>query len=626
MVEEEGKEHLSILKALNEIPFPVGKNLLIDFLKGDEGNKSIIKNKLTELTNFGALEETSNEDVRQTLEMLIQNGLVDLTGGEFNKFSKVLSTTSKGNEELIRPSLQNKKLKNNFSLKSNSEITEQDRLVFKELDSLLGKFNDEQKKSIVSQKEKILCLAGAGSGKTTALTRRIEFLIKYKGVDPKKILAITFTRKAKREMEERLLNLGIQVTVETFNSFCEKILKKYESKIYTQNINVIKFQDKVLAVVMALNSAGSDMSSAIDKYFSPSQRRNKTQHKLTNIFVNDCFSLIDYFKTKNIPLSDFSKDVELENVEVAKLLYGIINFIEEHMKVQGLRDYTDQILDAKKFFSEYPENIPEYEHVLVDEYQDVNSLQIDLLNILKPKNLFVVGDPRQSIFGWRGSDINYILNFPKEHEDTEIISLNKNYRSKSEIVNFMNLSLEKLELPDLEQVREKGAKIKLKDFTTETDEFNFVVDEVLKSELKRKDIFVLARTNRQLEEISKIMKLKNIEHIIKSDETNNSLEANQNQVTLATVHSIKGLQAKLVFLVGANEKNFPCKVSDHPCLEMIKDEDYDKEEEERRLFYVAISRARDNLIITHSGKNHTYFITEEMKKLLTKPSFESILE
>ena len=140
-----------------------------------------------------------------------------------------------------------------------------------------------------SSKEKILCLAGAGSGKTTALTKRIEFLVRYRGIPSEKVLAITFTRKARGEMEERLSRLGINVQVETFNSFCEKILKKYESKIYTRSIRVQTYQDKIMAVIMALNQLGLDMPTAIDRYFSTNQKKNKAPHQLSNLFVNDCF-------------------------------------------------------------------------------------------------------------------------------------------------------------------------------------------------------------------------------------------------------------------------------------------------------------------------------------------------
>jgi DNA helicase-2/ATP-dependent DNA helicase PcrA len=131
-------------------------------------------------------------------------------------------------------------------------------------------------------------------------------------------------------------------------------------------------------------------------------------------------------------------------------------------------------------------------------------------------------------------------------------------------------------------------------------------------------VLVLSRTNRQLFELSRIMKEKQIKHVLKTEEINSEVSAKKGEVTLATIHSIKGLEAKIVFLIGANETNFPCKASDHPIIELIKVEDYDKEEEEKRLFYVALSRAKQNLYITYTGKKPTYFITNEMLDLANK--------
>ena len=138
-------------------------------------------------------------------------------------------------------------------------ITEDDLSKFNELDSFLSKYNPEQKKAIISDKKNILCIAGAGSGKTTVLIKRIEFLIKYRGVDPSKILAITFTRKARQEMSERLLKLNIRARVETFNSFSEKILQKYAQLIYNKPIRVMNYGHKAMAIMAALNHYGLNM-------------------------------------------------------------------------------------------------------------------------------------------------------------------------------------------------------------------------------------------------------------------------------------------------------------------------------------------------------------------------------
>jgi len=613
--EREALNHLKFLKSLIEIPFPIGKKLLIDFVTGDGGNDSIIKNKLDVLQNFDTL-NCSVEEATRIIDNLISNNLISFSAPKYNKFIKVLEITLKGMKEVETPTLHLKKVSASFENKK-TQITPEDLEQFKELEVLLSEFNNEQNKAIISNKEKILCVAGAGSGKTTALTKRIEFLVKYVGVKPNKILAITFTRKARNEMQKRLINLNVNARVETFNSFCEKILKIYGNRIYKIPTRIGSFGDKLMALSSALERLGMSREQVIDKYFKESQRRDKTTEQLTNILMNDCFSIINHYKIRNQEFEDFSGAVDMEDREIAKILFNLSRNLQGYMELQGLRDYTDQIVDAVNFLKQNPGVFQDFEHILVDEYQDVNSLQVELLDLLKPKNLFCVGDPRQSIYGWRGSNIDYILNFNKKHPDYEEITLTKNYRSDKKIVEFMNPVVETMNFPGLESNIDGSQDISLDNFEKEVEEYNFIINKIKASNVPREEIFVLARTNRQLLEISRLMKNHQIKHIIKAEDIVKPAEESKiGHLTLATIHSIKGLEANTVFVMGCNELNFPCKASDHPVIEMIKLEDYDKEEEERRLFYVAISRAKQNLHLTYTGKKPTYFINQKMLDML----------
>ena len=497
-----------------------------------------------------------------------------------------------------------------------TRITEQDKLLFQELNPFLGNYNNNQKKAIISNNSEILCIAGAGSGKTTVLTKRIEFLVKYRGIDPRKILAITFTRKARQEMEKRLTELNIQTHVHTFNSFSERILKIYGNKIYSRPTRTISYGNKAMMLMSALGSIRLTIEQVTDKYYHQFQRINKTQEQLSNSFMNDCFSVLDYFKLRNKEIYDFSEDAPLEDKENARTIYQICKFIDQQMKLAGLRDFTDQLLDTIKLFKQFPHLVPKFEYILIDEYQDVNSTQINLMDLLNAKNIFCVGDPRQSIFGWRGSDINYILNFKQKYPTSEIVSLTKNYRSNNHLVNFINKLIKHMQLPDLEHNFEQEKQIHLKNFDSVNEEHQYVIDIISKSLIPRNEIFILARTNRQLTELSKKLNQKNIPHIIKTDDIRNSTFEKQGAITLATIHAIKGLEAKKVFIIGCTERNFPCKASDHPVMDIIKTEDYDKEQEEKRLFYVAISRAKNKLYLTYSGKTHTSFITDEILELI----------
>ncbi|MFH1710709.1 MAG: UvrD-helicase domain-containing protein [Nanoarchaeota archaeon] len=608
-------DYIYVLKALKEIPFPVGKTLLIEFLQGSFKNKSILKNSLDVLHHFGSL-RVDKYQIESLIGNLIGNNLIKQEGLPDNNFIKVLYLTQQGEEEITNPKLHAKKLSSKFN-EVKTIISEEERELFKI--PFLNQYNDEQKKAIICSSEKILGLAGAGSGKTTVLVKRIEFLVKYKSVNPDKILAITFTRKARQEMQNRLAELGLErIKVETFNSFCEKTIRKYSDVLYDKEMHVLSYGDKIRAINLALQKQGIEVKDAVYEYFTKQQKNSRTTEELFKLFINDCFFVLDYLKSRKQELTDFSKTADSENKSSAQVLYKTCAYIKEFMEKQGLRDFTDQIIDAIKLFNENPALIPEFEHILIDEYQDVNSIQIELIDLLNPKNIFAVGDPRQSIFGWRGSNISYILNFKKKYSEAEVINLTKNYRSSKKIVELINSSIRQMGLPDLEHSIEEGDEIELHEFASEQEEYEFILHKILKSD--KKDIFVLARTNRQLKELSQILKSGEIEHVIRTEDENRNAEGD---IILATIHAIKGMEAKTVFVIGSSTNNFPCKTTDHPVVSIIKIEEYDKEEEEKRLFYVALSRTKEKLYITHSGKP-SYFINSEMKKIIQNRTLENI--
>lgn len=616
MVSKKESDYLQILDAVSKLPFNAGKSLLADFLIGEEDNDSVKRNRLYKLSSFGSM-AYSKEELSELVDSLILNGFLEIVASKENKYWKLVALTEKGREALKEP----KKLSMLSSAKEldvryrATEITDDDRRMFSEFGSFLEKFNDEQRKAIISPANHILCIAGAGSGKTTVLTKRIEFLIRYRSVEAKKVLAITFTRKARQEMMHRLHGNGIteDVSVETFNSFCEKMLVRHNDVAYEKEFRVLNYRDKQRIIARALLKLNFSVDDAINIYFNEGQKAGKTKEQLISIFVNDCFFIRDYFKAKNWEMRDLFSDIdEHSRSSSARLVYFVCNYIDRFMMKNGLRDYTDQLIDCLKLFREHPELVPKFEHVLVDEYQDVNSSQVELIDLLHPVNVFAVGDPRQSIFGWRGSDIRYILDFEQKYPGCEVIALTKNYRSTEHIVRLINEAIAKLKLPSLESANGGMRDIQLLNFDSEIAEHEFVLQKIISSEVSKNQIFVLARTNRQLSELSELMKQRGIKHVVRSDELRRTVVAGEDEITLATVHAIKGMEAELVFVVGCTSQNFPCRGSEHPVIEMIKIDEYDKEEEERRLFYVAMSRAKNSLYLSYSGKSPTYFITSEM--------------
>ena len=601
-------DYIYILKALQEIPFGVGKKLLCEFLQGKSTHASIKRNNLHLAASFGSL-AYDEQELDEIIQRLILHKFVELTSIQSNAFWKVMQLTHKGKKEIINPTFSKKKLECTFSERE-TIITEQDKKVFSALEPFLGQFTEPQSKAVISQNKHILCIAGAGSGKTSVLTKRIDFLTKFQSVNPKKILAITFTRKARLEMMDRITNKHVQV--ETFNSFCEKFLQKHNDEIYDQQFRVLGYRDKIFMVKRALASINLTMRQAIGIYFTANQRKGKEDKKLAHIFLNDLFFLRDYFKSKNMTISKDSFDVDATQVRSFNIVIDLCAYLEKDMLRKGFRDFTDQLLDTIKLFKQQPDLVPQFEHILVDEYQDVNGAQIEFIDLLNPQKLFCVGDPRQSIYGWRGSDVKHIVGFEEKYPTCEIITLTNNYRSNQHIVKLSNDCIKPMGMPNLDSVKVAEKEMDLKKCATASKEYESVVERVLNSDLPRNEIMILARTNRQLNDMATHLTKYKIKHVVRSDENRRLVEAGAGEVTLATIHAIKGLEAEMVCIIGCTSQHFPCKGSEHPVIDMIKVDAYDKEEEERRLFYVAISRAKQQLYLSYTGKAPTYFLTPQM--------------
>ena len=607
--------HSVVLSCIQNLEFNYGKNLIADTLLGQKTPR-VIEKKLDTSPQFAALSIMDRDRVLTLIDSLIQSGYLELKTFSTNKFAKVIHLTHKGEQEIHSPK---------GLIAINEEInplTDKDKEQFKILGPALEGLSEEQKKAVIDNSPQILCIAGAGSGKTRALTRRISFLAKYKSIPQNKILAITFTRKARREMEERLSNLlpNNKIRIETFNSFAEKELKRFGSLIYHKPYKVMTYADKFAMLAKIANEEKIDIDELIELYFSKHTLRSKERRTLHFMLINDIMAVLDYYAFTNKNIKDITstfQNLDYRDKKRADLLNLIIQRIPQYKREHGLRDFTDQLVHLNKLYKKFPDTIPEFDHVLVDEYQDVNNLQIKTLDLLKPKNIFVVGDPRQSIFGWRGSKVSHILSFREKYKDCSIIQLVDNYRSGPSIVEFMNTLIQPMQFSNLSSKQEEQAHIQYKKFDSDQQEAVYVAQEILKSKTPRSEIFVLARTNKQIDILADALSILKIPFIKRTlDELNPPKEQKENQVLLSTVHAAKGLEADLVFMVGVNANQYPCIASDHPIIDAIKaDDDYDKFSEEHRLLYVGVSRARKNLIITNTTAITSFFSPDILKTL-----------
>lgn len=605
-----GEEYITVINALKEIPFSPGRRLLFAFLNGDTEHQSIKAHRLDKKENFG-LFSYSNPELGVILDEMINKGLLRESPLQKNKYWKVIEVTDKGYDEIENPTMITQGINDT---NETMRVSEEHKIVFDKLGGFLEELTEEQKLAVIAKENNIVCIAGAGSGKTRVLTHRIMFLTKYKSVDPKSILAITFTRKARDEMLSRLYKDGYDndYDIETFNSFCEKILRKNNDIAYDNGmVRMISLSDKIRIIRRALETIGVSMEEAVRSYFNEYQIRNKTMEQLSYSLMNDCFFVRDYYKSIGSEIDDnILSKADNDNRKSIEMIMSLARYIEAYMRKNNLRDFNDQIIDTIRLFENNPGLIPGYSHILVDEYQDVNDIQVRLLELLNPENKFIVGDPRQSIFGWRGSNINFIL---EESSNNSLIYLKENFRSTKNIVDFSNEAIRHMGSSKIIANNNDNGIISIESYDSERSEILETIKRINSIEVPLHEIFVLARTNRMLEEYSGELSVLGIPHIMRNEDTAESIR--EGFLTLSTIHGIKGLEADTVFVIGCTMQNFPIKGSDHPIVEIMRSEDYDKEAEERRLFYVAITRAKNRLYLSYAGKKHTYYITPGMLKI-----------
>jgi len=610
------RDHILIFQLISELDFPVGKKLLIKILRG-EVNERIRRLGLDKKIHFGVLGGYQELEISNFLEFLIRKNLL-VVSLEKNRYPVITLSPSAEKEilerkfsfradEVLVKDFVDKPLAVSYSV---SPITDIDKKLFSEFDFFLSKFTDEQKKAIVDSSKKILCIAGAGSGKTSVLTNKIAFLVRFLGVDPNKILAITFTRKARFEMLDRLKNiLDLDIRVETFNSFAEKELLSKGHLIYKSDKRMCSNKEFFSIVLQGISNIGFDLDIFLEHYFTSRERRGKEQRELFFSFLYDFRAILDSYYSSGKDENFFKKkifDLKLSERTTAENILKLVTFVDEELELRGLRTFSNQLIDLIRLYLEFPEHIKRFEWILVDEYQDVNDDQVKLIELINPPNIFVVGDPRQSIYSWRGANSKKIFEFIDK--DTSVVELTTNFRSSKSVVNIANEIIKasnrgRNSFHPLKSAKDIEGLVSIVKFSSEDSEAIAVVSQIKELACPRNEIFVLSRTNKGLNKIREVCDREGIRYLIRTDEKRDlELSPSVDQITLSTVHAIKGLEAEIVFVIGANMNNYPCKSKDHRFVELLSSKpEYDSFEEERRLFYVACTRAKKELRISYNG-------------------------
>lgn len=354
--------------------------------------------------------------------------------------------------------------------------------IYKELDRL----NPRQKEAVMHTEGPLLILAGAGSGKTRVITMRTAYLINS-GVSPSSILAVTFTNKAAREMQERVRTMvpsgtGLPI-ISTFHSICLRILRKEIDHLgYRKDFTIYNTSEQL----SLMRNIMSDIKF-YDKSFKPEsilERISWTKNEYTQQDHNDSDDSIE---------------------EASELIYP--RYLDA-LKSMNVLDFDDLLLLALKLFRKHPDVLERYrerfQYLMVDEYQDTNRVQYDFIKLLagKKNNLCVVGDDDQSIYGWRGADISNILDFEKDFPGTFTVRLEQNYRSFDHILKAAN-GVIRNNMNRMEKAlwTQKGDGPKVNIFKAEDieDEAEWIVDRISiirdQKKLTYEDFAVIYRAN-----------------------------------------------------------------------------------------------------------------------------------
>lgn len=344
------------------------------------------------------------------------------------------------------------------------------------MDNFIDELNEQQREAVTTTEGYVRIIAGAGTGKTKALTYRYAYLVDELGISTSNILCVTFTNKAAREMSKRIRQMiGDSDTgyICTFHGFCVKLLREDIHAInYPQNFVVMDSEDTedILKTVYEnahIQSRTYTFDMARDHI---SAMKNEMQHIAYLADISNDRLLADYENASDIPEKVF------------------LGYLYEQKKVYGL-DYDDLITIALHILRTDAEKCRKWQermmYVMVDEFQDVSGNQYALAEILSGyhRNLFIVGDPDQTIYTWRGARIEYILNFDAEHEDTKTVFLDVNYRSIPEILAVSNSLIEKNKkrLPHrLEAYKKSGRRPQYIHSKTTGDEARWMTAEIQK--------------------------------------------------------------------------------------------------------------------------------------------------
>ena len=382
------------------------------------------------------------------------------------------------------------------------------------MNNYLDNLNESQREAVIHKEGPMIIIAGAGSGKTRVLTYRIAHLMNQ-NIDPFNILSLTFTNKAAREMKNRISDVvgfseAKNLWMGTVHSVFARILRSEADHLgFPSNFTIYDTQDSVRLI----SSIIKEMQLDKDKY--------KPKQVLSRIssFKNSLITVRAYYNDPEL----IQADKMAQRPKIGEIYH---QYVERCFK-SGAMDFDDLLLRTNELLTRFPAVLAKYQdrfkYILVDEYQDTNHSQYLIVRALADRfqNICVVGDDSQSIYAFRGANIQNILNFQRDYDEVKIFKLEQNYRSSKNIVEAANSVIEKNKTKLDKQVwtaNDAGAKLKVMRTYTEADEGRFIANSVFDNQmnlqLKNSDFAVLYRTNAQSRAIEDALRKKDIKYKI----------------------------------------------------------------------------------------------------------------
>ncbi len=374
-------------------------------------------------------------------------------------------------------------------------------------DALLGRLNAAQREAVLHHEGPLLVLAGAGSGKTRVLTSRVAWLVRHHGVDPRNILAVTFTNKAAGEMRERVAALleapAAGMWVGTFHAVGARMLRRDASLVGRTPSFTIYDEEDSLGVVRRV----MDRLRISTKQWAPKVIR----------------SLVSDAKNALVPPDEYTA---LALDPLSRAAAAVYEELEGALRERNAADFDDLLVLPVRVLRENPDRLVAYRaqfrYILVDEYQDTNRAQYALIKLLagEQANLCVVGDDDQSVYGWRGADIRNILDFQKDFPHARVVRLEENYRSTPSILELANvvISVNASRLgKTLRPTRSGGETVTVVRCLDERDEADWVAEEIIARRgahrnIGLRDVAILYRTNAQSRALEEAMRKRAISY------------------------------------------------------------------------------------------------------------------